>query len=117
MQTSCDSPCTLGFTGTGGAAHQEVTHLHRLAGSNLGVLANVNDLLRNDIPGIQLGYQAFFQNGKLSARGQLIFPFKISMCDFVCCGLNNGAACFGKDRKLACHNAGRGIGTGIQLCL
>ena len=117
MQSGSDCSGTLGFTGTGRTAHQEVSHLHRFTRGDLGVLADVDDLLRNDIPVIQLGYQTFLQNRKFSARCQLIFPFKISMCDLICCGLNHSTASLGEDRKLACHNAGRCIGTGIQLCL
>ena len=102
MQSGCDCHSALRFTGTGRAAQQKITHLHRLAGGNLGVLADIDHLIRDDVPVLQLGNKGFLQNGELSASRQLIFTDKILVVD-------GSLSCFGKDGKFTCQNGSGGV--------
>ena len=117
MQASCDCTGTLGFTGTCRSAHQEIAHLHGFTGSDLCVPANIDYLLRDDVPGIQFGNQTLFQNRKLPTGSKLILPFKISMGDFRFGCTYRCPASLGEDREFTCHDVAGSIGTGIQLRL
>ena len=117
MQTCRNSHGTLGFTGTGGTTHEEITHLHGSAGGDLRMTADVDHLIRDDVPFGKLGHQLLFQEGKLSSGSQLILALKIGMGDFRGSCSNSHAAGFGEDRELTRQNGVRRVCAGIQLCL
>ena len=117
MQTRRNCHSTLSFTGTCRTTHEEVTHLHGSAGGDLRMAADVDHLIRDDVPFGKLRHQLLFQEGKLSSGSQLILAFKIGMGDFRGSCSNSYAAGFGEDRELTRQNGVRRVCAGIQLCL
>ena len=109
MQSGRDCHCALRFTGTGRATQQKITHLHGFTGGNLGVLADIDHLIRDDVPVLQLGNKGFLQNGEFPASRQLILTDKIPMVDGSLCRRNSGLSRFGKDGKFTCQNGSGGI--------
>ena len=73
------------------------------------MLADIDHLIRDDVPVLQLGDKGFLQNGELSASRQLIFTDKIPMVDGSLCRRNSGLSCFGKDGKFTRQNGSGGI--------
>ena len=109
MQSGSNCHGTLRLTSTGRTTQQKVAHLHGLASGNLGVLADVDHLIRDDVPVLQFGDKGLLQNGKFPSRRQLIFADKILVVDGgLGCG-NSNLSRLGKNGKFTRQNGGGGI--------
>ena len=103
IQTSCDCLRTHGLSGTGLASKQEVPHRLLRCCSQLRMLTDANDFMRDDVPVRELRYHCHFTICQ-DTLSQLILTHEILMTDCLCNW--RASATHLQDGEVAIHSTG-----------